>query len=107
MPRTAEAVAATPREAFLAASIAAMLGCGLLSFALSGRVTARTHGALALLVVLIGGFSLFVLFGASSQTRPFVGAATLFALIGLFKLMSRFETSRDRGKNPPVLRRSE
>ena len=40
-------VSAAPREMFLAAGIAAMIACGLTSFFLAGRVTQRTHVALA------------------------------------------------------------
>src|SRR6201993_5665144 len=66
-------VSATPREMFLAAGIAAMITCGLTSFFLAGRVTQRTHVALAMLVVLIGCFCLFTLFGLGWPEIPFGG----------------------------------
>jgi hypothetical protein len=84
----------TPREAFLAAAIAAMAGCGLLSFFLGGRTSERTHVALALLVVLIGGFGLLTLFGIAGRRTPLVGGLLLVGLIGLFKLMNQFEIRR-------------
>jgi hypothetical protein len=84
----------SPREAFLAAAIAAMVGCGILSFLLSGRAAARTHVALAMLAVLIGGFALLVLFGAVGERVPLAGVAILVGLIALFKLMSQFEIRR-------------
>jgi Ca2+/Na+ antiporter len=94
-------VAITPRESFLAAAIGATIVCGLTSFFLSGRVSERTHVALAMLVVLIGAFSLFALFGLAGREYPTVGAIVFLALIALFKLMNRFEArnnpSRPRG----------
>jgi CHASE2 domain-containing sensor protein len=91
-----QAVALTPRETFLAVAIAAMIGCALVSFFLTGRVTARTHVALAMLIALIGGFSLFALLGPLGQENPAIGALIVLALIGLFKLMNQFEIRRGR-----------
>jgi hypothetical protein len=87
------------REAFLGAAIAAMIGCGLFSFLLAGRASPRTHIALALLVVLIGGFSLLILFGPAGRETPLLGAIVLVLLIGLFKLMNQFEIQR---RPPPA-----
>jgi hypothetical protein len=90
-------VSVTPREMFLAAGIGAMVACGVTSFFLVGRVTERTHVALAMLVVLIGGFSLFTLFGLAGREIPVAGALVLLGLIGLFKLMNQFEIRRKPG----------
>jgi hypothetical protein len=92
----------TPREAFLAAAIAAMFGCGLLSFFLAGRTSARTHVALAMLVVLIGGFSLLTLFGLAGRETPVVGGLLFVGLIGLFKLMNQFEIRRRHAPPGPA-----
>jgi prepilin signal peptidase PulO-like enzyme (type II secretory pathway) len=81
---------------FLAAGIGAMVMCGLTSFFLAGRVTERTHVALAMLVVLIGGFCLFALFGLVGREIPVAGALVLLGLIGLFRLMNQFEVRRNR-----------
>ena len=89
-------VSATPRELFLAAGIGAMIACGLTSFFLAGHVTERTHVALALLVVLIGGFCLFALFGMIGREIPVAGGLLFLGLIGLFKLMNQFEMRRGR-----------
>lgn len=89
-------VAATPREMFLAAGIGAMITCALTSFFLAGRVTERTHVALAMLVVLIGGFCLFVIFGLVGREIPIAGFLVVLGLIGLFKLMNQFEIRRSR-----------
>jgi len=66
------------------------------SFFLAGCVTERTHVALAMLVVLIGGFCLFTLFGLVGRETPVVACLVLLGLIGLFKLMSQFEVRRKR-----------
>ena len=89
-------VAATPREMFLAAGIGAMITCAVTSFFLAGRVTERTHVALAMLVVLIGGFCLFVIFGLVGREIPIAGFFVILGLIGLFKLMNQFEIRRGR-----------
>lgn len=93
-PVAADPGAITQREAFLAAAIAAMIGCGLISFFLAGRVSQRTHVALGMVVALIGGFSLLVLFGLAGTETPLVGGLVLIGLIGLFKLMNQFEVQR-------------
>lgn len=94
----ADSVVATPREMFLAAAIAAMVVCGLTSFFLAGRVAERRHVALALLVVLIGAFALFTLYGLAGHKYPMAGALVLLSLIGLFKLMNQFEIRRKPGR---------
>jgi CHASE2 domain-containing sensor protein len=73
-----------------------MVACGLTSFLLAERVTERTHAALAALVVLIGGFCLFTLFGLVGRKIPLAGFLVLLSLIGLFKLMNQFEIRRKR-----------
>jgi hypothetical protein len=84
----------TPRESFLAAGIGAMVACGVTSFFLAGRVTERTRSALGALVVLIGGFCLFTLFGLVGREIPVAGSLVFLGLIGLFKLMNLFEIRR-------------
>jgi hypothetical protein len=84
----------TGREAFLAVVIVAMMFGGLVSFFLFGRVSEKTHVALALLSVLAGGFSLLVLFGSFLYENPVAAIFVLLLLIGMFKLMSLFESGR-------------
>ena len=86
--------ALTPRETFLADAICGITACGLSSFFLAGRVSERTHVALSLVTVLIGAFSLFVLFGLAGRQQPWAGALVVLGLIGLFKLMNQFEIRR-------------
>jgi hypothetical protein len=84
----------TTREGFLAATIAVMMLCGLASFLLLGRISARTHVALAMLGMLAGAFALLVLFGGFLYENPGAAVLALLLLVGLFKLMSLFEASR-------------
>lgn len=97
---TTTSVAVTDREAFLASSIAAMVLSGVVSFLLAGRVSVRIHVALAMLVVLIGGFALFVLFQPVLSPYRIATVLGALAMVGLFKFMSRFE-ARERPKGPP------
>ena len=83
-----------PREVFLAAAIAAMVGCALVSFFLAGRVSERTHVALAMLIALIGGFGLLMLLAPAGREIPLAGALVVLGLIALFKLMNQFEIRR-------------
>jgi hypothetical protein len=85
---------ATGREAFLAATIGAMMLCGVASFLALGRASERTHVALAMLVVLIGGFGELVLFGRFLYENPVAAVIVLLLMIGMLKFISQFESSR-------------
>jgi len=89
-----ETVGLSAREAFLAAAIAAMVSCALVSFFLAGRISERTHVALAMLIALIGGFALLTLLAPVGHEFPLAGALIVLGLIGLFKLMNQFEIRR-------------
>ena len=78
-----------------------MMALGLASFFLIGRVAERTHVALALLGVLIGGFCLFALYGLAGHEYPAAGAFVVLGLIGMFKLMNQFEIRRKVGRQEP------
>src|SRR2546423_14801392 len=93
-PAPAEFATATPRETFLAAGITGMMTIGLASFFLAGRIMERTHVALALLSVFVGGFCLFVLYGLSGREYPIAGALVVLGPIALFYLMYHFEYRR-------------
>src|ERR1041384_6099245 len=90
----AEFAQPTPRETFLAAAVALMMGLALTSFFLAGRITDRVQGGLGLLAVLIGGFCLFVLYGLAGHEYPAAGALVVIGLIGMFKLINQFEIRR-------------
>jgi CHASE2 domain-containing sensor protein len=88
----------THREEFLAAAVAVIMLCGVLSFLLMGRVSERTHVALAMLGVLTGGFSLLILFGGLLYGSPIAAVFVMLILVGLFKLMGQFEGARKPGR---------
>jgi hypothetical protein len=94
-----ELVNLTPREAFLEIAIAAMIACALISFLLNGRASERVHVALAMLIVLIGTFCLFTVFGLAGREDSTAGAVVLLGLIALFKLMNQFEIRRKSGRS--------
>jgi hypothetical protein len=98
---TVSRVPLTGRETFLAVVIVAMMLCSLAIVFLAGRVAERTRTAFAMFVVLIGGFALFVLFGAFVYDHPIAAVGLVFLLIGLFKLMNQFESSRRGGDTKP------
>jgi cyclophilin family peptidyl-prolyl cis-trans isomerase len=75
----------------LAGGILLMVACGLACFFLAGRLPARVMGSLHLLVVLVGGFLLLVILVPAAQTRAWLALTLFLGLLGVLKLMSRFE----------------
>jgi hypothetical protein len=94
-----ESVSLTSREAFLSIAIGGIIACALVSFFLAGRASERTHVALAMLIALIGAFSLFTLFGLAAREDSTIGVAILVGLIALFKLMNQFEIRRKSSRS--------
>lgn len=84
----------TGREAFLAAAIGGMMLCGVISFLALSRASERTHVALAMLAVLIGGFGELVLFGHFLYENSVAAVIVLLLLTGTLKFMSQFESNR-------------
>jgi hypothetical protein len=98
-PISAADVSLAPLEQALAGAIGLMMICALASALLVGRVSERTHAALAMVVVLIGGFAMLVLFGGFLYRVPLAAVAGIIVLTGLFKLLNRFEV-RSRADGP-------
>ena len=67
--------------------------CNLAGFAFGNRWPPQTRGALNLLPVLIGFFLLLSQLGSSTARAPLLGLALFFGVVGLFKLMNRFEST--------------
>jgi cyclophilin family peptidyl-prolyl cis-trans isomerase len=65
---------------------------GIVSFFLQGRVPTSIHGSLNLLMVLVGAFMIVVVLIPKGHQSPWLAAALFFGLIGLFKLLGRFES---------------
>lgn len=91
----------TGREVFLGVLIGVMILCGLLSWLLYGRVSERTHVALAMFVVLAGAFGLLVLLGGVLHREPIAAILLFLLLLALFKLMSQFEARRRNDRTDP------
>jgi cyclophilin family peptidyl-prolyl cis-trans isomerase len=77
-----------------AGGIGLMLGVSLLGFVLPTRA-----GSLHVLNLLIGGFVLVVLLAPRAQHSPWLAGGLLVGLLGLFKLMSRYESPRPETGN--------
>ncbi len=70
-----------------------MLLCNLVAFLFGNRWPPQTRGALNLLPVLIGFFLLLSELGPRAARVPLLGVALFFGVVGLFKLMNRFESA--------------
>lgn len=87
----------TERETVLGGSLGLIALLGAASCLLAGRVEKRVLVALALLSVLVAVFGLYVLLGTSTAFgAPLVSVGALVALLGVLKLMGRFESTADR-----------
>jgi peptidyl-prolyl cis-trans isomerase B (cyclophilin B) len=82
--------AAPSRE--VAGGIVLMVVCGLACFFLAGRLPGRVVVSLNLLVVLIGSFLLFMLLMPAAQVHSGLALGLFGGLLGVLKLMSRFES---------------
>jgi cyclophilin family peptidyl-prolyl cis-trans isomerase len=72
--------------------VALMVLCGLGCFWMADRLPKRVLLSLNLIGVLVGGFLLFVLLGPAAQAHASVALALFLGLLGVLKLMSRFES---------------
>jgi cyclophilin family peptidyl-prolyl cis-trans isomerase len=71
--------------------VALMVLCGLGCVWLADRLPRRVLLSLNLIGVLVGGFLLFVLLAPAAQTHTSVALGLFLGLLGVLKLMSRFE----------------
>ena len=79
----------TPR--FFLGAIALMMALALLSFVLGSKVSPKVQASLSLLIILVGGFGLFIYFAPLSKPNHLHGLAVLAAILGTLKLMGKFE----------------
>jgi cyclophilin family peptidyl-prolyl cis-trans isomerase len=70
-----------------------MILCNLAGFVLGNKWPAQTRGAFNLLPVLIGFFLLLTQVGSKAVRMPLLGVALFAGVVGLFKLMNRFEST--------------
>lgn len=78
-------------RSFLVATMILMVGLSLASYALGDRVSKRVHSSLTLLVCLVGAFGLFTYWAPTTELNHLHGIATLLGILGLLKLMGKFE----------------
>lgn len=78
-------------RSFLAASMILMVGLSLASYTLGERVSKRVHSSLTLLVCLVGGFGAFAHWAPLTKLNHVHGIAVLLGVLGLLKLMGKFE----------------
>jgi cyclophilin family peptidyl-prolyl cis-trans isomerase len=77
----------------LMAGIGLIMLCNLAVFLFGSRWSVQTQGAVNMMAVLIGAFLLFAQYGGAPKKTPLVGLALFFGVVGLFKLMNRFEAA--------------
>jgi cyclophilin family peptidyl-prolyl cis-trans isomerase len=77
----------------LAGGVAVMVLGGLACFFLARRLPGRVLLSLNLVVVLVGGFLLFVLLFPAAQGHAWLAPALFAGVLGLFRLMSQFESA--------------
>ena len=83
-----------PDLVWVAWPVAAMMACGLATFLLAGRMSARSVGALGLVTVLVGFFLLFLVLVPAIPPGGLLSAGVFFGTLAVFKLMNRFESPR-------------
>jgi cyclophilin family peptidyl-prolyl cis-trans isomerase len=93
IPAQAGAASAEDRRAvqFL---ILTMVLLGMSAFLFGSHMTPRTLGSMGLLTVLLGGFALFIMMTPVGQKDARVAPLVFLGLLGMFRLMSQFETSK-------------
>ncbi len=84
-----------PATPFLAL-VGVMMIFSLASFFFAGRASARVVGSLGLLSTLVGAFLLYTSLAPISSSSPWLAVPLFVASIGLFKLMSWFESEPKR-----------
>jgi cyclophilin family peptidyl-prolyl cis-trans isomerase len=76
----------------VAGGVGLMVLCGLTCFFLAGRLPGRVLLSLNLIVVLVGAFLLFTLLAPAAQVHAYLALGLFLGLLGVLKLMSRFES---------------
>jgi len=75
------------------AGVGLMLVLALGSFFFSGQIPANWQQSIALLIVLVAGFMLLVLLTPYGQRQQILAAGLFLGVVGMFKLMGRFESA--------------
>jgi cyclophilin family peptidyl-prolyl cis-trans isomerase len=80
----------------LAGGVGFIVFLGLASFLLQGRVPGSVHMSLNLGMVLVGAFLLLTLLTPMGQHRPLLATFLFFGLIGVLKVLGRFERAMEK-----------
>jgi cyclophilin family peptidyl-prolyl cis-trans isomerase len=80
------------RAQSIAAGLALLVGVGVAVFYVYPRVRPSVQRSLVLVLVLIGGFLLLVLLTPEAHRHQWLAGLLFLGLLGMFNLMSRFET---------------
>jgi cyclophilin family peptidyl-prolyl cis-trans isomerase len=91
--RTAQASGPEQLSAIAIVAIILMILFNVAGFMLGNRWPAQTRGAFNLLPVLIGFFLLLSHLGSRAVRLPLLGLTLFVGIVGLFKLMNRFEST--------------
>jgi cyclophilin family peptidyl-prolyl cis-trans isomerase len=89
----AEAEPAPGSDTVVRVGVALMMASSLLALAVSGRWAPQRASAFVLLTVLIGGFLLMRELVPRARDHELLATALFFGVVGLFKLMNRFESA--------------
>ena len=76
---------------FFLGAIALMIALAFVSFVLGSKVSTKVQASLSLLIILVGGFGLFIYFAPLAKPNHLHGIAVLAAILGMLKLMGKFE----------------
>ena len=76
---------------FFVASVALMIAMSLVSFAFTARLTKKLQASISLLICFVGAFALFIYFAPLSEPNHLHGIAILVGILGVLKLMGKFE----------------
>ena len=82
----------TARSREMAGGVALMVVCGLGCFFLAPRLPGRILLSLNLIAVLIGSFLLLMILVPAAQVHTALAVVLFLGLLGVLKLMSRFES---------------
>ena len=76
---------------FFLGAIALMIALAFVSFVLGSKVSTKVQASLSLLIILVGGFGLFIYFAPLAKPNHLHGIAVLAAILGMLKLLGKFE----------------
>lgn len=89
----ADSMLADPALGLVLWAMILVASLALIGYAVCPRIPVSWQRSIYLMIVLVIGFVLLALLTPLCDTRPLLGAALFLGALGLFRLMSRFESS--------------